>query len=79
MLYRLEDGCAWGVGQTLVCHEVLAGGGIVGLVAASTWLYSPSQNLIVVSHERLLRAVPWISEGMNARVILPMYAREFAH
>ena len=89
VVYRPEDGGDWSVGQALVFHEVVGDGGVVDIVAVvrvyelvepevtpSVWLYSPTPNLLVVRHERLLRAVPWILDGRNARVILPLYARE---
>ena len=88
VVYR-EDGCDLSVGQALVFHEVVGGGGVVDIVAVlrayelveaevtpSVWLYSPTAKVLVVRHARLLRAVPWILDGRNARVILPMYARE---
>ena len=38
-----------------------------------SWLYS-TPSVTVVTHDKLLRAVPWVRDGPRIRAILSMYA-----
>ena len=39
-----------------------------------SWLYSMTSVITVVTHDKLLRAVPWVRDGRHITAILPMYA-----
>ena len=82
--------CSWSAGFAAEFHEATKGGNtahvavirVLTLVSPQenpcSWLYStltPSVT-VVVTHDKLLRAVPWVRDGPRIRAILPMYARD---
>jgi len=43
---------------------------------ATSWMFRPHWDYVVVNHERMLGAAAWVPDGVMYRVILPLYARD---